>query len=351
MRKAASAVRRAPRPDEVPEPRYGAGINWPVVGWLVLLHAGAVLAPFFFSWQGLLLMFVLHWITGGIGICLGYHRLFTHRSFTTYRPLEWLIAWIGGMGGEGSAIDWVSNHRKHHALSDQEGDPHSPREGAWWSHLLWLAKSRTTPEHNAHVQRWAPDLAKDPVLRFLGATFLGWHFLAAVVLFAAGYFTGGLYMACSLMLWGLFVRLIFVMHSTWFVNSASHMWGYVNYKTTDDSRNNWWVALITYGEGWHNNHHAYPRMANHGHKWWEFDVTFRTIRLLERLGLAWNVVDYKRKSDKAPATAPVASACQAEEVSLARPKSAAPQSDSPRRGASKNAAARRGRARTASAAA
>ncbi|MGE3776706.1 MAG: fatty acid desaturase, partial [Pirellulaceae bacterium] len=109
--------------------------------------------------------------------------------------------------------------------------------------------------------------------------------------------SSGTYLAWSLVLWGMFVRLVFVLHSTWFVNSASHMWGYRNYETTDESRNNWWVALLTYGEGWHNNHHAYPRMANHGHRWWEIDLTFRTIRLMQKLGLAWGVVDYKHRNE------------------------------------------------------
>jgi fatty-acid desaturase len=279
------------------------GINWPIMGWIVVLHLGALAAPFTFSWQGLALVVVLHWLTGGIGICLGYHRLFTHSSFETYRPLRWLIAWIGGLAGEGGAIDWVSNHRKHHALSDQEGDPHSPHDGPWWSHMFWFARKLTPELYNAHVNRWVPDLLKDPVLRFLGQTFLLWHFVIGGVLFGAGYLVGGTYMGWSFLVWGLFVRLVLVLHSTWFVNSASHMWGYINYKTTDDSRNNWWVALITYGEGWHNNHHAYPRMANHGHKWWELDVTFWTIRLMQRLGLAWDVVDYKRKPQESRAKA------------------------------------------------
>ncbi len=277
------------------------GINWPIMGWIAVLHLGALAAPFTFSWQGLVLVFALHWLTGGIGICLGYHRLFTHSSFSTYKPVRWLIAWIGGLAGEGGVIDWVSNHRKHHALSDQEGDPHSPHDGPWWSHMFWFARKLTPEIYNAHINRWVPDLLKDPVLRFLGHTFLLWHFVIGSVLFGAGYLAGGMYMGWSFLVWGLFVRLVLVLHSTWFVNSASHMWGYINYKTTDDSRNNWWVALITYGEGWHNNHHAYPRMANHGHKWWEFDMTFRTIRLMQRLGLAWDVVDYKRKPQSSPA--------------------------------------------------
>ena len=147
-----------------------------------------------------------------------------------------------------------------------------------------------------HINRWAPDLQKDAGLRFLSNTFLLWHFVLGGALFGAGYWLDGTAMGWSFVVWGMFVRLVIVLHSTWFVNSASHMWGYTNYETTDDSRNNWWVALLTWGEGWHNNHHAYPRMAVHGHKWWEIDVTFRTIRLMQGLGLAWDVVDYKKKT-------------------------------------------------------
>jgi fatty-acid desaturase len=274
------------------------GINWASIGWLTLLHVGALAAPFTFTWQALLLVVVLHWLSGGIGICMGYHRLFTHRSFATYRPVRWLFGWIGGLAGEGPLLEWVADHRKHHALSDQEGDPHSPRDGAWWSHMLWLGRAFSREDQEAHIRRWAPDLRKDPVLRFVSRTFLLWQFVAGAALFAIGHLVGGLPMALSFLVWGMFVRLVGVLHTTWLVNSASHMWGYTNYATQDDSRNNWWVALVSYGEGWHNNHHAYPRMANHGHRWWEYDVTFRTIQLLQRLGMAWDVVDYKHKNEQ-----------------------------------------------------
>ncbi|HZL87444.1 MAG TPA: fatty acid desaturase [Pirellulaceae bacterium] len=269
-------------------------INWPVVFWIGVLHIGALAAPFFFSWQAVVLVFALHWLTGGIGICLGFHRLITHGSFQTWRPVKWLIALIGGLAGEGSVIDWVSNHRKHHAHSDQAEDPHSPNDGGWWSHILWLLFMSSGEAHQKHVERWSPDLLKDPVLRSVGAWFLPSNIIFGVILGAIGYAVGGWYLCASFVTWGMFVRLCFVLHSTWFVNSASHMWGYRNYVTTDDSRNNWWVALLSYGEGWHNNHHAYPRMAPHGHRWWEFDLTFRTIRLMQLCGLAWDVVDYKR---------------------------------------------------------
>jgi stearoyl-CoA desaturase (delta-9 desaturase) len=276
---------------------------WGIIFWLGMIHVGALagLHPWFFSWQAVVLAFVLHWVTGGLGICLGYHRLLTHSSFETYRPIKWLFALIGGLAGEGSAIDWVANHRKHHALSDKPGDPHSPHEGAWWSHVLWLSWSLPGDEQEAHLKKWAPDLLRDKVVCFLGKAFLPLHIVTGLLIMAAGYAVGGWQMAASFVVWGVFVRLTFVLHSTWFVNSASHMWGYRNYETTDDSRNNWWVALITYGEGWHNNHHAYPRMAPHGHKWWEIDLTYGFIRLLRRTGLAWDVVDYKHKNDQAKA--------------------------------------------------
>jgi stearoyl-CoA desaturase (delta-9 desaturase) len=293
---------RNPKPAAAPtaKPLFKArpaaiGINWPIAGWLLLLHVGALAAPFTFTWQGLVLMFVLHWITGGLGVCLGYHRLLTHGSFRTFRPVRWLLGVLGVLSGEGSAVDWVANHRKHHALSDKEGDPHSPRDGAWWSHVFWIVPQMADADYHAHVRRWSPDVARDRGLLWIGRFQLPLHFVLGIGLLAVGWAFGGWSLGVSLMVWGLFVRLVFVLHSTWLVNSASHMWGYRNYESGDDSRNNWLVALFTYGEGWHNNHHAYPRMAQHGHRWWEIDLTFRVIRLLQRVGLVWDVVDYKHK--------------------------------------------------------
>jgi stearoyl-CoA desaturase (delta-9 desaturase) len=164
--------------------------------------------------------------------------------------------------------------------------------------MLWLGWSHYGRNYDAFTERWAPDLARDPGMQFLAKVNMPAHFVLGFIIFLAGYATGGAYLAWSLVVWGVFVRFVFVLHSTWFVNSASHMWGYRNYPTSDDSRNNWWVALLAYGEGWHNNHHAYPRMANHGHRWWEIDLTFRTIRLLQRMGLVWNVVDYRSRAEK-----------------------------------------------------
>lgn len=265
------------------------GVHWPAVIWLVGLHIGALLAPFYFTWMGLGVAFGLAWLTGGVGICLGYHRLLTHSSFTTFRPIRWTIAWLGGLAGQGPAITWVAMHRKHHVYSDQEGDPHSPRDGAWWSHMLWLVPNLSSPRLNALLKRYAPDLLRDPVLRVLDKTFLVWYFVLGIALFLVGWLGWDVRTGCSFVVWGMFVRLVYVLHITWLVNSATHMWGYRNYETTDDSRNLWWVGLLSFGEGWHNNHHAYQKLARHGHRWWEFDVTYLSICLMERLGLAWNV--------------------------------------------------------------
>lgn len=273
-------------------------LNVAALAWLVAIHVGALAAPFTFSWSGLILVVVLHWLCGGIGICLGYHRMLTHGSFNTHSWVRRTIAAVGCLAGEGPPMMWVANHRLHHARSDQEGDPHSPREGSWWSHMLWLAYRVGGKDANQYFKKWAPDLYQDRVIRYMDYGFVPINVIVSLAIMGAGYAIGGWTLAMSWLVWGVFVRMVFVLHSTWLVNSASHMWGYRNYETRDDSRNNWWVALLTYGEGWHNNHHAHPRMAKHGHKWWEFDITFQTIRMMQRLGLAWDVVDYRNASEK-----------------------------------------------------
>jgi stearoyl-CoA desaturase (delta-9 desaturase) len=274
----------------LPDGRWSNGLEWPAVLWLALVHAGTLAAPFVFTWQALVVALVLCWLTGGLGICLGFHRLLTHGSFETYPFVRRGLALLGTLAGEGPPIMWVSAHRKHHLYSDQDEDPHSPRHGGWWSHVLWM-----TPHHGAKhwsdlYRRFAPDLLKDPFLRLLNRTFLSWHLALALVLFAAGWLGWDWRMGLSFVVYGMSVRLVYVLHVTWFVNSASHMWGYRNYDTPDDSRNLWWVGLLAYGEGWHNNHHAAQRSARHGEKWWEIDVTYATICLMERCGLAWKVV-------------------------------------------------------------
>ena len=267
------------------------GIDWPVFSWIAFLHLGAVAAPFFFTWKAFGLFVAMWWLTGGIGICLGYHRLLTHGSFQTYPFLRRIIAVLGSLAGEGSPLMWVATHRKHHAFSDQPGDPHSPHDGRWWSHVLWLFPKHASGGQEAMFRRYAPDLLKDPFMPFLHRTFLLWHWALGFSFFFVGWYFWGALTGWSFVFWGIFLRLVFGLHATWLVNSATHMWGYRNYETTDESRNLWWVALLTYGEGWHNNHHAFQRVARYGHRWWEFDATYYTICLLEKLGMAWKVVD------------------------------------------------------------
>jgi len=269
--------------------RFPNGVNWSVWGWMAVMHIGALAALFFFSWQGLVAFFVLHFVSACLGVTLGYHRLLTHGSLIVSRPVKYFFSLCGMLSAEGSPLMWVATHRKHHVHSDDEEDPHSPNDGFWWSHMLWFSPKDSAEDNDALFRRWAPDLYKDPVQQFFHKTFPIYPLLLGVVLYAVGeyFWQQGL----SMVLWGLCARMVAAYHSTWFVNSATHMWGYRNYETTDLSRNLWWVAVISYGEGWHNNHHAHQRLARHGHRWFEFDTTYQVIRLLKVLGLAKNIQD------------------------------------------------------------
>lgn len=299
---AGAATSRGGKPDPsqptAAQRRRRSNISWWAVGWLGVAHLVCLAAPFTFTWTAVAVMIVLHWVTGSLGICLGYHRMLTHGGMKTRSWVRYLFATIGSLAGEGSPLDWVADHRKHHAFSDHEGDPHSPHDGGWWSHIFWLAFHTHDGQRDAYLRRWVPDLYKDRGMRILDKMFLPLHVGVALALLGIGYAFSGWQLGLSLLVWGMFVRLVGVLHTTWLVNSASHIWGYRNYETTDDSRNNWFVALIAYGEGWHNNHHAYPRMAKHGHRWWEFDTTWLAIRLLRATGLVWDVVDYRTVAEK-----------------------------------------------------
>lgn len=262
-----------------------AGIAWAPVLWIAGLHALALMAfiPGYFSLKAVAVCAVLYWLTAGLGICLTYHRLLTHRSFAT-RPrwLEYVLAAVGCCACEGGPVGWVADHRKHHAHADCEHDVHSPNRGFRWAHMLWWITPDLAIKHTTeYLRRWAPDLYGDPVHRFLDR----FHIVFALVMFAGLYALGGL----PWLVWGGFVRSVAVLHSTWLVNSANHLWGYRTFKTRDTSTNLWWVALLSFGEGWHNNHHAFPTSARHGLRWWEFDPTYVAIRALAAVGLAHSV--------------------------------------------------------------
>jgi stearoyl-CoA desaturase (delta-9 desaturase) len=272
------------------ESKWKNGLEWPAVLWIGFLHLGALAAPFYFTWGGLALFAFLSWLTGSLGVCIGFHRLLTHGSFETYRPIRWMFALFGTLAGEGPPIMWISAHRKHHRFSDQEHDPHSPRDGAWWSHMNWMFPNYGSQHWAQLYRQYAPDLMKDRSLRLLDRTFLWWHVGLGVIMYCAGWLIWDVRTGLSFLFWGMFLRLVYMLHVTWAVNSASHMWGYRTYETRDNSRNNWWVGLLAFGEGWHNNHHAFQTSARHGHRWWEIDASYMIIALMERTGLAWNVI-------------------------------------------------------------
>jgi stearoyl-CoA desaturase (delta-9 desaturase) len=302
------ALSQATAPVEGPSPGQDHGWQWMAVLWIGAVHVGALAAPFVFTWKGLAIAAVLAWMTASLGICLGFHRLLTHSGFETYRPVRWFFVLLGTLAGEGPPIMWVAAHRRHHQFSDLKGDPHSPKDGFYWGHVFWMLRKRGSAYWAKEYRRYAPDLMRDSGVRFLNHTWLWWQPLTGGILFAVGALGWDTATGLSFLVYGLFVRLVFVFHGTWFVNSATHTWGYRNYETTDDSRNLWWVGLWAFGEGWHNNHHAHPRMARHGHKWWELDLTYWAIRSLECTGLAWNVL--KTPTVERPETTKVAADTQ-----------------------------------------
>jgi stearoyl-CoA desaturase (delta-9 desaturase) len=265
-----------------------------------------ILALGFVGWQvwndwlhpsDLIVLLILYTISG-LGITVGFHRLFTHRSFKTTRPVRFLFAVAGTMAIEGPIISWVSDHRKHHAFADQEGDPHSPHvdhghgfagalRGLWHAHVGWLFLHTQRGSH----ERYAPDLQADPVVSYVHRTFLVWALGGLVAAFGLGWLIGGsVRTGLTGLLWGGAVRMLLLHHVTYSINSLCHFFGRRSYDTDDQSTNVFWLAIPSFGESWHNNHHAFPTSAAHGLRWWQVDLSSMVIRGLERVGLAWDVV-------------------------------------------------------------
>lgn len=256
------------------------GLDWITIIYLAAIHLVALLAflPSNFSWAAIGVAVLLHWISGGLGITLGFHRLVSHRSFEAPKWLEYFFIFCGTLACQGGPIDWIGLHRIHHKHSDTDLDPHDSHRGFWWSHMGWMIHEIPADKD---IPRYTQDIINDPVYNFFQKFFIPIQVLLGLSL----YWLGG----WPFVVWGIFVRLVFVFHCTWFVNSATHKFGYQSHESNDESRNCWWVALVTYGEGWHNNHHAYQYSARHGLSWWEIDLTWVTIRLLQVLGLATKV--------------------------------------------------------------
>jgi stearoyl-CoA desaturase (delta-9 desaturase) len=250
-------------------------------GVLVWFHIQAVAAFWSFSWSNLIVALAVYWIAVGLGISMGYHRLHTHRGFKTFKWFEYALAICGTLTLEGGPIFWVATHRLHHQYSDQPADPHTPRVSGFWAHIGWILFGEAHHNDTVRMARYAPDLAKDPFHRWLTT----YHWVPLTALGFALLAIGG----WGLVNWAIFLRVVVGLHSTWLVNSATHMWGGRRFATKDDSRNNWWVALMTFGEGWHNNHHAHPTSARQGLAWYEFDATWIELKLLRLAGLVWDL--------------------------------------------------------------
>jgi stearoyl-CoA desaturase (Delta-9 desaturase) len=292
----------AERPAAAPEPPRTSALERRITVAAVVIPFIAFLASLYLLWGGavtgldLAILAVMYSVVG-FGVTVGFHRLFTHRSFEARPGLRGALAILGSMSVQGAIIHWVADHRKHHAFTDEEGDPHSPHlhggegwrgvlVGLWHSHMGWLFDSE-----RSSARRYAPDLLKDPVIRRVDSLFPLWVSLGLVIPFVAGYLISGFELKAGLtaLLWAGLVRIFLQHHATWSVNSICHMYGKRPFDIEDESRNNWAVALVSMGEGWHHSHHAFPTSARHGLNRYQLDPSYLVIRLFEKLGWASNV--------------------------------------------------------------
>ena len=259
-----------------PSLAYRAAILTVVIAPLIgVILAIRLLWQFAVSWTDLTLLLVMYSLVA-LGVTVGFHRMLTHRSFTPHPVVKFILLVLGSMAFEGPALSWAATHIKHHAVSDREGDPHSPVDGFFHAHMGWLF-TKQMEDPNVYCRH----LVKDPIIIFVSRTFLLWAGLSLVIPFAIGGWHG--------LIWGGLVRMFLTHHVTWSVNSVCHTFGKRPYETNDASRNEWIVGLLAFGEGWHNNHHAFPRSAIHGLRWWQFDLSGLLIVTLEKLGLARDV--------------------------------------------------------------
>ncbi len=293
-----SATKKVPRPEGVTK---DSKILWsyviPVLAFHLLIPVAFI---FYFSWWGLLFLPIGNYIFTSMGIGAGYHRLLTHKGFDCPKWFEYLLTTLGVCSFQDSPARWVLVHRVHHQHSDHQPDPHTPNVTAYWSHMGWMFVENKDTSTVAAYDRYCRDLMRDPYYLWLQRN-LNWvwvYVAHALVLGAIGFGLAFLlaepgqvvHFGITFFMWTVIMRTVYTWHVTWAINSAAHMWGYRNYETREDSRNNWLFALLTNGEGWHNNHHADPRSARHGHRWWELDITYLTLKGLEKIGLIKNLV-------------------------------------------------------------
>lgn len=276
-------------------------IFWPYAGAVLTIHLLALLAfvPWLFSWTGVIICVAGFYVFGTLGINLCYHRLLTHQGLTLPRWLEHFFALLGVCCLQDTPGRWVAIHRLHHQHSDERPDPHSPLVNFFWGHVGWLLVENRQINSIGTYERYARDILRDPFYFAMERSWIWINLVHWVIFYLVGFGIGwavsgelmdGIQFGLSLLVWGVFVRTVAVWHITWSVNSLSHVWGYRNYQTDENSKNNWFVGLVSNGEGWHNNHHADQRSAAHGHRWWELDVTYLTIRFLQVVGLAKHII-------------------------------------------------------------
>ena len=281
-------------------------INWVNVIGISFYHLVALLAflPYFFSWTSLLLALVAVVVFNTFGINIFYHRFLTHKGFRCRKWAEYTMAVLAVCCFQDSPARWVAVHRRHHEHSDDEFDPHSPIRSFLWAHVGWILVNSPELSRYEIYGRYAKDILREPFYRklekqriYLGIIYAHWiaFFVAGALAgwFLHGTLAGTFYLGASFLIWGVFVRTVIGWHITWAVNSVAHVWGYQNYDTDENSRNNILVGLLSNGEGWHNNHHADPRSARHCHRWWELDMTYIAIRMLGVMGIVWNIVEPK----------------------------------------------------------
>lgn len=257
------------------------GINWKNVTIIASFHLLAIPALFTFSWQNVAALIVGNWIVGSLGVGLGWHRLLTHRGFKAPKWLEYTLSIFATMSIQDSPDKWVATHRMHHKFTETEQDPHTTNKGFLWAQIGWIVWGTAQDHDRKTLQKYVPDLMKDKGHALISRFYYLPIIVSAFILLAIG--------GWSMVVWGVFARVVVGWHTTWFVNSLSHIYGSRPHETSDDSTNNWFVALLTFGEGWHNNHHAFPTSARHGLEWYQFDMNWIAIRFLEKLGWAENI--------------------------------------------------------------